>query len=91
MPIEFVWIFSGAGSRFTSGVFLEFGNAVEWIGKHRLTGVLTKYPVDVGVYDWAIANDYFEPKKETERTPEFIQRFTSAAQEHYHFELGSRD
>ena len=83
-----VWIFSGAGGRFASGVFSEKDAAVNWIEKWKLSGTLTKYPVDVGVYDWAIARGIFDVKKESERSAEYIQRFTSAGQEHCHFENG---
>lgn len=83
-----VWLFYGAGARFASGAFSDQKEAMEWIEKHKLTGLLTKYPLDVGVYEWAIKNEFFSPKKEHESTPEFIQRFTCANQEHYHFEDG---
>jgi hypothetical protein len=83
-----VWVFSGEGGRFSSGVFLDRDMATMWIAKHKLTGVLTQYPVDQGVYDWAVGSGLFEPKKEHEFSPKFIQGFTCASQEHYHFEYG---
>lgn len=86
-----VWVFHGAGSQFTSGVFSSMGTATEWIEKHGLTGALTKYPVDVGVYDWANKNGLFTVKKDHETSTKFIQRFTTASQEHYHFEDGKRE
>ncbi len=82
------WVFHGAGSQFTSGVFSSMRIATEWIEKHGLTGVLTKYPVDVGVYDWATQNGLFTAKKDHETSTKFIQRFTTTSQEHYHFENG---
>jgi hypothetical protein len=33
--------------------------AEKWIHKNRLTGTLTQYPLDVGIYDWAIDNQFF--------------------------------
>jgi hypothetical protein len=86
-----VWVFSGAGSRFSSGVFIDKDAAMQWISKHKLSGVLTQYPLNQGVYDWAIDNGVFEPKKEYENSPDYIQKFTCAAQEHYHFEDGVLD
>jgi hypothetical protein len=86
-----VWIFSGGNSRFGSGVFSNRENAEKWIAKYQLSGVLTLYPVDEGVYDWAIRNKFFAPKKESETAAEFIQKFSSASQEHYHYENGQLD
>ncbi|WP_422653323.1 DUF7710 domain-containing protein [Chitinimonas sp.] len=83
-----VWLFSGTGARFSSGVFSDKERAILWIGNNKLSGVLTKYPLDIGVYDWAVAGNLFSPRKDHEFSAEFIQRFTSSSQEHYHFEDG---
>ena len=56
-----------------------------WISKHRLTGLLTDYPLDVGLYDWAIERGVFKPKRPEHSKPEFIGRFTSACQDHHHY------
>lgn len=85
-----IWIFIGEGMAFPSGVFTTRAAAEAWISAHRLTGVLTRYPVDVGVWDWAVESGSFEPKREEHHTPRFIQSFSSAKQEHYHFEDGHR-
>jgi hypothetical protein len=84
-----VWILNGDQSTFPSGVFTRRELAVEWIQNHRLSGVLTEYPVDEGVYEWAISRGLFKPKKENQTTSAFIARFSSASQDHYHFENGS--
>ena len=86
-----IWVFVGSNAKFPSGIFSEKEYAQDWIKKYNLSGVLTLYPLDQGIYDWAINNNTFSVKKESEMTPEFIQRFTSAAQEHYHFENGELD
>jgi len=86
-----VWVFSGDGGRFPSGIFTAKGGAEKWISENKLTGMLTEYPVDIGVYQWSMHMDYFQPKKDKELTPEFIQRFSSASQEHFHYENGERD
>ena len=88
MEDKTVWVFSGAGSRFASGVFADKETACIWISKHKLSGLLTRYPLGEGVYDWAVAEKLFNPSKPHETTPAFIQSFTSASQEHYHFEEG---
>ena len=54
----------------------------------RLSGVLTLYPVDVGVYEWAIEAGLFSPKKPHEEEPPFIGGFTTASQPHHHYEDG---
>lgn len=84
--IDEVWVFHGAGGKFTSGVFSSKEVAESWIMSRGLEGVLTKYPIDVGVYEWAINNHYFSPQKMEHSTPAFIQKFTSASMEHYHYE-----
>lgn len=83
-----IWIFNGPKSQFPSGVFTERTIAEQWIKHHGLSGTLTAYPVDVGAYDWAISSGHFTPKRDDQRSAEFIQRFSSASQEHYHYERG---
>jgi hypothetical protein len=83
-----VWVFSGDNARFPSGVFVSRTLAEAWISRHHLTGLLTQYPVDVGVFDWAIQNAFFKPKRPEHESPKFIGGFTSANLEHVHFEDG---
>jgi len=85
-----IWVFVGSNAKFPSGIFTEEAYAQDWIKKYRLSGVLTLYPLDRGIYDWAINNNTFSVKNDSEMTPKFIQRFTSAVQEHYHFENGEQ-
>lgn len=85
-----VWIFVAAGAKFPSGVFQDVRQAESWISKHRLTGTLTAYRVGVGVFDQALEEGTFHPKSERESSPEFVGRFSSASQEHYHYEDGER-
>lgn len=90
--VQQVWVFSGAGKRvFPGGLFLDRSTAEQWIEKHRLTGTLTLYPVNVGNYEWCIANGWFQPRKAHESSPEFIGSFSAAQQEHYHYENGKRE
>jgi hypothetical protein len=85
---SFVWVFNGAGAKVPSGVFAGKSEAIAWISKHKLTGLLTKYPMNVGLYDWALEMKYFEPRRDDQKTPDFIARFTCASLEHYHCEDG---
>jgi len=86
--LQSVWVFNGPRSNFPAGLFSRKELAVEWISKYRLTGTLTLYPIDVAAYDWAISNGHFSPSKDDQRSPAFIEKFSSASQEHYHFEDG---
>jgi hypothetical protein len=81
-----VWVFHGMGGKFTSGVFTTREKAEAWIGKHVLTGVLTRYPLDISAYDWALETGAFRVKKPEQTSAEFIQKFTSGGQEHYHYD-----
>jgi hypothetical protein len=85
-----VWVFNSGGGRFAGGIFTSREAAEAWIAANRLTGVLTLYPTDTGVYDWAIRQGLFTPTKDHESTPEFIGSFTTASQDHYHYEDGDR-
>jgi hypothetical protein len=87
---DFVWVFNGAKSSFPSGIFTDLDRAERRIGEHPLTGTLTAYPLDTGVYEWGIAKGFFRPRKPHEASPEFIGRFTSASMEHHHYEDGRR-
>lgn len=86
-----IWVFNGTMARFPSGLFSSLAEAKAWIKKNKLSGILTKYPLDLGVYDWAIQNDLFTPKKDHQKLPSFIASFTSASMEHYHFLAGEED
>jgi hypothetical protein len=81
-----IWVFNGSRAQFPSGVFTQREIAEQWIHENRLNGTLTAYPLDIGTFDWAVSKGYFTPKRDDQRSSEFIQRFSSASQEHYHYE-----
>ncbi|HEY8601598.1 MAG TPA: hypothetical protein VIL85_24440 [Thermomicrobiales bacterium] len=86
-----VWVFSGASNdrfSFPGGVFTDRVIAEEWIERHKLTGTLTRYPLNIGVYDWAVARGWFTPMRPQHTSAEFIGTFSSATQEHYHYHRG---
>lgn len=85
-----IWVFNGAGASFPAGLFISLTEARTWIEKNKLTGILTRYPVNIGIYDWAIANDLFTIKHPRQSKPTFIESFTCAAMEHYHFNAGEQ-
>lgn len=86
--MQSVWAFHGINARFISGVFESKTLAEKWISEHKLTGVLTEYPLNFGAYDWAVSLGYFTPKKDEHKTPEYIGKFSSASQDHYHYTDG---
>ncbi|MDX2047131.1 MAG: hypothetical protein SFU87_10110 [Chitinophagaceae bacterium] len=87
--MEYIFLFHNPiSSKFCGGAFTQRQIAEAWIRDHKLSGVLTKYPVDTGVYDWAVRKQVFIPKKNEHYERNFIAGFTSASQEHYHYEDG---
>ena len=92
--MEFVWIFNSSQQGYPGGVFSELDTAEPWIAKHALSGMLTRYPLDTGVFEWALEKGFYSPTPEKLKrkleTPGFIGSFTSASQEHYHYEAGTR-
>ncbi|WP_446333881.1 DUF7710 domain-containing protein [Deinococcus metalli] len=85
-----VWVFHGNSGRHTSGVFSTRTLAEDWILHHRLSGVLTAYPPDRGVYDWAVRRGTFRARRDGHHSPAFIGPFSSAVQDHAHHEDGVR-
>jgi hypothetical protein len=89
-----IWVFHASGARFAGGVFEDSASAEAWIRKHKLSGVLTAYPRGQGCFDWALRTGRTGMKADTlekKRTdPAFIGGFTSASQEHFHFEDGEK-
>lgn len=83
--MNWVWVFHGEKTGFCTAIFTNRLLAEEWINKYSLTGVLTKMPVNESVYDWTIKSEMFEPKRDYQKTATFIQQFTSAYLEHYHY------
>jgi hypothetical protein len=84
-----VWIFNGNRGQFPGGVFSSREIAEKWIAHHKLSGTLTKYPLDTGAFDWATSKGYFTPKRPDQQSPDFIGKFSDASQEHYHYETGA--
>ena len=77
----------GHNAQHASAVFSTRETAEAWIDEHSLAGMLTKYPIDIPVYDHVISMKLLTTKKDHEKTGDFIGRFSSAAQEHYHYNM----
>ena len=95
IPDKHVWIFNGHGGHFPGGVFSTRDLAHAWIASHKLSGVLTCYPLDEGCMGWAIRVGIFDIAKPNNlaksKDPAFVGSFSSAHQEHWHYENGSCD
>ena len=88
MEQEYVYVFMGENSIVPSGIYKTYNKANEWIEKNSLSGGLHKLPIDISLYDWATKQDYFTPKTESQSGPKFIQTFSCASVDHWHFEDG---
>ncbi|WP_239427972.1 DUF7710 domain-containing protein [Snodgrassella communis] len=53
---SWVWVFKKDGIPMVSAVFSSLENADNWLKINKLTGVLTKMPIDIGGYEWCIQN-----------------------------------
>jgi hypothetical protein len=85
---RYVWVFLGEGAVHPCAVFSSLELAEEWILSSKVSGILTKYQLDLSVYDWTIGLGYFKPSKPYQSEPKFVQKFSSAYAEHYHYENG---
>ena len=74
VELERVWVFHGKPYRFPSGIFTSPVAANFWIAQHRLSGCLAEYPVNTGLFDWAVAQGHHKPKAGDE-TPKHIANF----------------
>ncbi|MEM7664338.1 MAG: hypothetical protein AAF250_00645 [Pseudomonadota bacterium] len=85
--MDFVYVFHGEGARFAAAVYLTVEDARVDIADKRLSGLLTAYPVGQTVFDHVLEAGLFAGKEGAE--PRYIQRFSSAHLEHYHFKDGA--
>lgn len=84
--ISGVYVFHGTGAQFAAAVYKSVAQASADIERHRLSGLLTWYPLGSTVYDYAVEQGFFRPREYSDG--KFIQSFTSAALDHHHFENG---
>lgn len=90
MEDEVVWIFHGEGATFAAGVFATADDGLAWAARHRVTGILTEYPVGDGCYDIALAKGTFTPKRPHHGTPTHVAQFSPGWTQHIHIENGRR-
>jgi len=85
---EYVWIFHGDDARFAAAVFAAKDEALAWAERHRVTGVLTLYPVGDGCYDIAVKEKRFHPSKPHHGSPRHVAQFSPGWTEHIHLDDG---
>ena len=91
MPfLEQVLVFNGVRPSFPFAVFSSRENAETWIRNRSLTGTLTLYPIDLGMYEYAIGKGLFRPQKDAHTESLFIGRFSGGGIDHFHYEDGAR-
>ncbi len=97
-PDPCVWVFHGAKSGFpakASAVFSSVEMAEYWIRNHGLSGTLSAFPLDEGMYDWAIRKNAIsmKPDKLAEKLGDagFIVDCLPASIDHFHYENGISD
>lgn len=90
LPDRHNWVFNSGMRGFPGGVFTDRTVAEAWIAMHRLTGVLTAYPLDEGCYDFAVRNGLLSGRalEQNRDNSSFIGSFSSASLDHYHYEDG---
>jgi hypothetical protein len=86
-----IWIFHGTGAPFAAGVFVSRADGLAWIARHRLTGILTEYPVGDGCYDVAVRTGHFTPTQDHRGTPAHVARFSPGWTGHVHVRDGAED
>lgn len=79
-----VWIFHGESARFAAGVFRTEADALAWATKHRVSGIVTEYPVGDGCYDVAVDRGSFKPTKPHHGTSEHVAAFSPGWTRHVH-------
>lgn len=83
---ERLWVFMGVGGNHPCGVFSSKEKAQAWISKWKVCGTLTAYPLDKSLYEWAVKYGHFTPSLPHHSEPAFVQKFSSAYAEHYHYD-----
>ena len=73
----YMWVVQGSRASFPSAIFSSKEKAVQWIEKYKISGMLSKYPIDISIYDWTIMKGFFKPKRDDQTTPDFIQSFST--------------
>lgn len=83
--MKYCWVFHGQSVGNASAIFSTFIKASEWCQENRVSGILSKYPIDIALYDWAASKHGF--KRHVSDAGK--EDFTEGGQQHIHFEQGT--
>jgi hypothetical protein len=86
---DYIWVFVGEQSSACGGVFSDLAIAENWILQHSLSGLLSQYPLNEGVFDWAVRTARVKQKFADNAPPQIIGSFCSYLH-HYHYKDGKR-
>ena len=65
----YMWVVQGSRASFPSAIFSTKEKAVQWIEKYKISGMLSKHPIDISIYDWTIMKGFFKPKRDNQKLP----------------------
>lgn len=82
---DYIWIIQSSENLNVIGCFIQKSEAERYIIEHKLQCILTKYPVNMTVYDWVIKEDFWQPRNDLQKNSKFREKFTSAYLEHEHY------
>lgn len=85
---QYVWIFHGDKASLAAAVFSSRPRAEEWISQNRLSGLLTRYPLNISILDWAWEKQFISSQVLESFSGKRAGEFTCAALQHIHFEDG---
>ena len=71
-----VWVFHGDQAGFAAGVFASQAQALARAARHKVTGILTEYPVGEGCYDFNMRQGRFRPSKPHHGTAAHVACFS---------------
>lgn len=81
-----IWVFQEGWGILPRAVFRSREEGDRWVVENDLRGVLTEYPLGTGVYDWLLESGSLNIKRDEQKMPGYIARFSSAYQDHYHYD-----
>ena len=85
MKNNYIWLIQSSENLNVIGCFMRKHEAETYIFENNLKCMLTKYPINMSVYDWAIQNNFWQPKNDLQKNSKFRAKFNSAYLEHDHY------
>ncbi len=88
MVPQTVWLFTSASNdvvpdaHIPQAAFRTLAAGDRWVRTLKPSGMLTEYPMNIGVFEWATARGVFKPRRDDQRATPFIETFSDASQAH---------